>query len=74
MGDALAQELMLVWVTVDDEFGRSAALNWPGTSLICSPITMISKRVEAGEPVDVYALFQGVSERLREMAFSGDFD
>lgn len=46
LGDALAQELMLEWVMVDDEYGRTAALNWPGTSIYSYPITMISKRIE----------------------------
>jgi len=62
-GDAIAQKLMLDWVMVDDEFGRSPALNWPGSSLICSPVTMISKRVEEGERVDVYDLFEVITDR-----------
>jgi hypothetical protein len=72
-GDAIAQKLLMEWIVVEDEFGRSAALNWPGTTLVCSPITMISKRVEDGEDVDIYELFEGICERLQEMAFSGRF-
>jgi hypothetical protein len=52
-GDALSQELMLDWVTVEDELGATAALNWPGTSLLSFPLTAISKRVERSERVDV---------------------
>ena len=70
-GDAIAQALMLEWVVVNDEYGRSPALNWPGTSLCIYPLTMISKRVEDGEEVDVYGLFEGICDRLRELAFSG---
>lgn len=70
-GDAIAQELMLEWVVVDDEYGRSPALNWPGTSLDIYPLTVISKRVEDGEDVDVYELFEGICNRLKELAFSG---
>ena len=72
-GDAIAQELMMDWIVVDDEYGRSAALRWPGTTVICSPITMISKRIEDGETVDVYKLFDGICASLREMAFSGRY-
>ena len=72
-GDALAQQLMLDWVVVDDEFGRSAALSWPGTSLICSPITMISKRIEDGEEIDVRDLFEKTCARLSELVFTGEF-
>ena len=68
-GDAVAQELLLDWVVVDDEYGRDAALNWPGTSVLCHPLTMISKRVEDGEPVDVWDLFQLICDRLKELAF-----
>jgi Domain of unknown function (DUF3806) len=72
-GDALSQALLMDWVMVDDEYGRSPALNWPGTTLISSPVTMISKRIEDGEDVDVYDLFESICRRLKEMAFSGDF-
>lgn len=70
-GDAISQALMLEWVVVNDEYGRSPALNWPGTSLCIYPLTMISKRVEDGEEVDVYDLFEGICNRLKEIAFSG---
>ena len=71
LGDALAQKLLLEWVTVDDEFGQDAALNWPGTSVLCYPLTMIAKRVEDGEQVDVYALFEGAIEIITDGALSG---
>jgi hypothetical protein len=43
-GDALAQELDLKWVTVEDEYGRDPALVVEGTSIITFPLTAISKR------------------------------
>jgi hypothetical protein len=72
-GDAIAQRLLMEWVVVEDEYGRSPALRWPGTTVICSPLTMISKRIEDGEIVDVYELFDGICTRLREMAFSARY-
>jgi hypothetical protein len=68
-GDALAQQLMLAWVIIEDEYGRDPTLNWPGTTLTCNVLTMISKRVEDEEEVDVYELFEMTVDRLRELSF-----
>ena len=73
LGDALAQELLMDWVAVDDEYGRSPALNWPGTTIYAFPQTLISKRIERGEVVEIKSLFDGTVEMLREMAFSGRY-
>ena len=67
-GDALAQRLGLTWVAVEDDFGRDAALTLDGTSIRVFPLTLISKRIERREEVDVYGLFEQVCsmiERLR---------
>jgi len=73
LGDALAQELLMDWVIVDDEYGLSPALNWPGTTIYTFPQTLISKRIEQGEAVDIKRLFEGTAEMVREMAFSGRY-
>lgn len=74
MGDALADELMLEWVTIEDEDGRVPALNWPGTSIVLYPLTMISQRIEAGREVDIDVMFETTREKLQEIAFSGDVE
>lgn len=56
LGDALAQKLGLVWVTVKDEYGEDPALRRPGTSILIFPLTAISKRIERGATVNVYEL------------------
>jgi hypothetical protein len=66
-GDAVAQELDLKWVAVEDEYGRDPALHLAGTSIILFPLTMISKRIERGEIVEVGVMFQGICERVREI-------
>jgi len=66
-GNALAQNLGMNWVTVEDKYGRDPALHWPGTSVLAYPMTMISKRVERGELVDIREMFEGVSDMLRDM-------
>jgi Domain of unknown function (DUF3806) len=65
-GDALAQKLGLKWVTVEDEYGRDPALILEGTSIITFPLTAISKRIQAGEVVDVHTLFQSACKTISE--------
>lgn len=71
LGDALVQELGMRWVSVEDEYGRDPAVRLPGTSIVIFPLTMISKRVERGETVDIYAMFSNVCSRVRELARDG---
>jgi hypothetical protein len=73
LGDALAQELNLEWIMVEDEHGRDPALRWPGTTVIVFPLTMISKRIEAGEAVSVATLFERVVAGIRQMAQNRDY-
>jgi hypothetical protein len=67
-GDALAQHLGLNWVAVEDEHGRDPALSLLGTSVLAFPMTSISKRVERGEAVDVYDLFNAACTTISDMA------
>ena len=66
-GDALAQKLGLKWVTVEDEYGRDPALIVEGTSIITFPLTTISKRIENGEAVDIYYLFENACLKINEL-------
>lgn len=66
-GDALAQETGMEWITVEDEYGRDPALVLEGTSIIVFPLTSISKRIEAGEMVDVHELFASACASIREL-------
>ena len=68
LGDALAQELGLRWVMVEDEYGRDPALAVPGKTVLVFPLTMISKRVEAGQAVDVFDLFNWAARQARELS------
>jgi hypothetical protein len=67
LGDALVQRCGFEWVVVEDEHGRDPALRLPGTTIIVYPLTMISKRVEKGESVDVSALIDGVAQKAEEL-------
>lgn len=67
LGDAFAQRCGFEWVSVEDSYGRDPALRLPGTSIILFPLTMISKRVEAGESVDVYAMVDGIAQKVDQI-------
>jgi hypothetical protein len=67
LGDAFVQQLGMEWVVVRDEHGKDLALRLPGTSTIVYPATMISKRIERGETVDVFDLFNGVARKVNEL-------
>jgi hypothetical protein len=56
------------WWMVEDEYGRDPAIRFGQTSLLAFPQTMISKRIEDGERVDIEGLFDGLSRRLGELS------
>jgi len=66
-GDALEQRLGLEWQMVEDEYGRDPALVQVGTSIVVFPQTSISKRIEAGEVVDVYELFESACHTIQRV-------
>lgn len=72
LGDALVLECGWLWRMVSDTYGRDPCVKVPGSSMIAFPLTMISKRVERGEAVDVFELFKwvvgDVTERARTYA------
>ena len=62
LGDAFVQKFGMEWIMVDDDSGRDPAVRIPGTTVVLFPLTMISKRVERGEAVNVLELFNGVAK------------
>ena len=57
LGNLLAQDRSASWVIYLDQQGRSRALQLGGTDNFLFPITMISRRAEAGAEVDVKAIY-----------------
>lgn len=67
-GDILASIVNAPWVMVEDEWGRDPCLLIDESrSVALFPMTMISKRVEAGEQVDVMALLSASAQQAVEM-------
>jgi hypothetical protein len=52
------------WWVVDDEYGKDACIRYKETSLMSFPQSMISKRVEDGEEIDVLNLYEGLADLL----------
>jgi hypothetical protein len=52
---------------VEDQFGRDPALQYPNTSIIVFPRTMISQRVEDGREVDAVSLFKTVAAQVEKI-------
>lgn len=56
---------------VEDEYGRDPAIRYKRSSLLAFPRTMLSKRVEDGESVNVVELYDGLTRRLTELIEDG---
>jgi hypothetical protein len=59
------------WWMVQDEFGRDPAIRYRQSSLLAYPRTMISKRIEDGESVNVTELFDGLCRRMEDLVEQG---
>lgn len=70
-GDALAtQNPDLKWVLVTDEYGTDPTLRYKNTSLQINALTMISKRVERGEAVNIADMAERIKTLLAKEAKS----
>ncbi|MBA6412770.1 DUF3806 domain-containing protein [Parahaliea sp. F7430] len=58
LGDLLAAELKLHWVIYEDKLGRSRALRDGNTDNFLFPMTMISRRQEAGSNTAVAVIYR----------------
>jgi hypothetical protein len=66
-GDVLASELPLRWAIITDEYGRDPTLRYKNTNVNINALTMISKRIENGEPVKVLELLRQTREVLADI-------
>jgi hypothetical protein len=70
-GDALASELPLRWVTVTDEYGTDPTLRFKDTTVQINALTMISKRIEKDEGVNLSELLRITREQLVHLSENG---
>lgn len=66
MGDLLATELDMHWVIYEDSVGRSRALRYKESDDFLFPMTMISRRREAGNHTTVAAIYQKAYDIIAE--------
>jgi hypothetical protein len=67
-GDVLASELPLRWVMVTDEYGTDPTLRFKGTTVQINALTMISKRVEKDEKVNLSDLLRITREQVTRLS------
>lgn len=65
MGDLLAADLGLHWVTYEDALGRSRALRYRDTDNFLFPITMISRRREVDNRTPVAEIYRKAADSMR---------
>jgi hypothetical protein len=58
IGDLMADEFDLHWVSVEDEYGVSKALQWQDTMNFVFPITLLSKRVQFGQEINIPEIYE----------------
>jgi hypothetical protein len=71
-GDVLASELPLRWVMVTDEYGTDPTLRFRATTVQINALTMISRRIEKNEDVNLSELLRITREQLASLSGSGN--
>lgn len=69
LGEMLNEMLHTHWVKVIDDIGTDYAIRYKDSSIILFPITMISKRVEKDEIVDIELLLGQSSDYFNEILY-----
>ena len=72
-GDVLENELPLRWVMVTDEYGTDPTLRFKGTTVQINALTMISKRVEKDQNVNLSELLRITREELTRISQNGNW-
>ena len=67
LGDVLKAEEGLNWTIYIDQYGRSRALDIPAQRDVVFPITMISRRYEAGAKVNIEAVYQKAVANVKQI-------
>ena len=73
LGEVLAERIGLHWVVFTDDKGTDLALQYKDTSITLFPMTMISRRIERGEVMDVADFVEQTEKTINDMAASGTF-
>ena len=63
-GDVIANEFNMTWVLFKDELGASKALRWRTTDNFIFPVTLFSKRVRFGDPINVQQIYDKLADEV----------
>ncbi len=55
------------WWVLEDEYGKDACVRYKETTLLVFPQTMISKRIEDREEIEVGELFKDLEEKIESI-------
>jgi len=69
LGDIMVSNLPVRWVMVKDQYGKSRALQFEDSDKLIFPVTMISRRVSAGLPVNVRKLYKETETKVKQMTY-----
>lgn len=69
LGDVMVRNLGLRWVIVSDRYGRSRALQFEDTNSLFFPITMISRRVKTGMPLNIRSLYKETEAKVKGLIY-----
>ena len=67
MGNHLAEEFDLHWVIYEDHLGRSRALRYRDSDAYVFPMTLVSRRVEGGNRVELQKLYDKAAQNVVEL-------
>lgn len=62
------------WAVVVDEYGRDICLQYKKFAVTIFPLTMISKRIEDGEMVNILELVNDLLDKITELTTSEDYE
>lgn len=62
------------WVRVSDEYGEETVISPKGYRTIASPISMIQKRIERDETIELENFYNTIDKSMTEMIVSGKYD
>ncbi|MCW7503522.1 DUF3806 domain-containing protein [Leptospira paudalimensis] len=66
IGDILVQKHNMKWLAVEDKFGRDPVIFVDRTLYYIGTLTLISKRIEDGEKIDIKHLISQIEDHMKE--------
>jgi len=71
-GQTFMTEPDFEWARVSDEYGEETVVAVKSFQLNAAPVSMIDKRIQRGERIDLAMLRRDTIKRLRELVAAGD--